>query len=72
MDRLNPGDIVIVSTVLGGEREYPVSRVEGNKAFTRFRVFNRNIYPGGNIYEYGKSANSTTNGYWIKTHSPKE
>ena len=64
--RLEAGDIVIVSTVLTGESEYPVIRVMGNKAFTKFRSFNSKIYPGGNIYEYGKRPDQTTNGYWIK------
>lgn len=63
---LSVGDIVIVSTVLGGEKEYPVIEIEGNKAITKFRVFNKRIYSGGNIYEYGKSPHSTTNGYWAK------
>ena len=65
--RLNTGDIVIVSTVLTGKSEYPIIRIEGNKAITKFRDFNSKIYEGGNIYEYGKKPDQTTNGYWIKT-----
>lgn len=66
MEKLKEGDIVVVSTVLAGEREYPVQRIEGNKAITKFRVFNAKIYAGGNIYEYGKRPDQTTNGYWLK------
>lgn len=66
-DKLEVGDIVVVSCVLFGEREYPVTKIEGNKAFTAFRVFNTRIYPPNMIYEYGKRADSTTNGYWLKT-----
>jgi hypothetical protein len=68
-ERLKSGDIIIVSTVLTGLSEYPVLRIEGNKAITRFRDFNAKIYPGGNIYEFGKSPNATTNGYWIKRNN---
>ncbi len=64
--KLKKGDVVIVSTVLTGESEYPVTRVDGNKAITRFRDFNSKIYPDGSIYEYGKRPYDTTNGYWIK------
>ena len=64
--KLTKGDMVIVSTVLGGEKEYPVIKIEGNKAHTKFRIFNTKIYLGGNIYEYGKRADSTTNEYRVK------
>ncbi len=65
-NRLEEGDIIIVSTVLSGEKEYPVISIEGNKAITKFRKFNTKIYPGGHIYEFGKQAHQTTNGYWLK------
>lgn len=63
---LKEGDIVIVSNALSGLREYPVKKIIGNKAITDFRTFNRKIYPGGYIYEYGKRAYSTDNSYWVK------
>jgi hypothetical protein len=64
---LNVGDTVIVYTILGGEREYPVLEIWGNKAITKFRTFNRIIYLGKYVYEYGKNKYSTTNSYWIKS-----
>ena len=65
-ERLSVGDIIVVSTVLTGQREYPVKRIEGNKAITDFRVFNTLIYWGNTVYEYGIRGNYTTNGYWVK------
>ena len=65
--KLQIGDTVVVSTVLGGLKEYPVKEVEGNKAYTDFRTFNRNVYAGGQVYECGR--NNTTNGYWLKNES---
>ncbi|MFW9872335.1 MAG: hypothetical protein ACFFG0_04470 [Candidatus Thorarchaeota archaeon] len=64
--KLKVGDIVVVSTILGGEKEYLVKKIEGNKAFTDFRIFNTKIYYGNQIYEYGKNCYNTTNGYWLK------
>ena len=65
-DKLEKGDTVIVSTVLSGEREYVVKEVIGKKAITDFRTFNTKIYPGGCVYQIGKGALTTTNGYWLK------
>lgn len=65
-DKLKIGDIVVVSTALGGLREYPVLDIQGNKAITKFRIFNISIYPGGCIYEYGKRITPYDNGYWVK------
>jgi len=66
---LEVGDIVIVCTVLGGEREYPVTRIDGNKAYTGFRTFNKKIWLGKNIYELGKRVdmNWYANSYTLKT-----
>lgn len=66
IDRLETGDIVIISTVLTGLKEYPVIRVEDNKAVTKFRIFNTKVYPCGYVYEYGKPAYGTTNLYWVR------
>ena len=66
MEKLRVGDIVIVSNALTGLSEYPVSRIEGNKAITNFRDFHVNIYPGGNVYEYGKRTDQWSNSYWVK------
>ena len=40
---------------------YRVTGVEGNKAVTGFRVFNRAIHYGGYVYEYGKRQNNLYN-----------
>jgi len=50
---LEVGDVVVVHNLLTGAREYPVLRIEGDKAVTKFRIFNRKIYHS-NVYEYGK------------------
>ena len=63
---LKVGDIVAVSNAIMGLKEYPVMSIIGNKAITAFRIFNKRIYPGGNIYEYGKSVHDWSNGYWLK------
>lgn len=67
MNKLNVGDIIIVSTnIFSKLREYPVLKIEGNKAITKFRTFNTKIYPDGSIYEYRKHSALIKNGYWIK------
>jgi len=65
---LKVGDVVVVSTLFGGQRDYPVIRVEGNQAITGFRTFNTAVYHGGMIYEFGKRYDGrwTANGYWLK------
>lgn len=63
-NKLEEGDTIIVSTVLGGLREYSVKKIDGNKAITDFRTFNTKIYTDGSVYEFGSRA--TTNGYWLK------
>ena len=62
---LKKGDVIIVSTVLSGLREYPVKKIDGNKAITDFRIFDKKIYHGS-VYEFEKGPYQTTNGYWIK------
>ena len=64
--RLEIGDIIVVSNALMGESEYPVKRIEGNKAFTDFRIFNAKVYNGTTVYEYGKRTNQWSNSYWVK------
>lgn len=64
-NRLEVSDIVVVNTVLGGARKYPVISIEKNKAHTRFRDFNTQIYPGGFVYEFGKNPNQTINSYTV-------
>jgi len=70
--KLKVGDIIEVYNPLfkDGIREYPVTKIIGNKAYTNFRVFNTRIYPGGNVYEYGKRLNPFyNNGYIVKSAS---
>jgi len=62
--KLKVGDIIMVSTVIGGEKEYPVTKIIGNKAITDFRIFNIKIYTCNQVYEYGNK--KTTNSYWKK------
>jgi len=65
-NNLEKDDVIIVSTVLSGEREYVVKEIIGNKAITDFRTFNKKIYHNGIVYEMGRNALKTTNGYWLK------
>ena len=51
---LKVGDIVVVDDKLIGIREYPVKKILGNKGITDYMVFNKRIYPNGNVYELGE------------------
>lgn len=53
---LSIGDIVFVSNPIRKEKYsyYKVNKIDGNKAHTNFRVFNRKIYHSKFVYEYGK------------------
>lgn len=48
---LEVGDVIVVHSVIFKPREFIVLRIEGNKAITKFRTFNRKIYHG-NVYIY--------------------
>lgn len=65
-NKLKVGDIIVVSNPACGLSEYPVTEIIGNKAITKFRVFNTRIYPPSMVYEYGKRYDPNGNGYWIK------
>lgn len=68
-DNLEVGDIVIVHNPLRDPEklQYPVTRIEGNKAITAFRTFNRKIYCKKYVYEYGKRFNPVyMNTYVVK------
>ena len=71
-EELKVGDVVVVSNALFGLREYTVTKVQGHKAYTDFRVFNKKVYPPNMVYEYGKNCYSTTNGYWKKEKGQNE
>ncbi len=62
-DLLCVGDVVTVHHPLldPDKSKYPVTRLDGNKAITAFRNFNRKIYPGRFVYEYGKRVNPVYN-----------
>jgi len=63
--------VVVVNNALFGLSEYPVKRIDGNRAITDFRTFNAKIYPGGYLFEFGKRNTSQwDNRYWIKTAAP--
>ena len=57
--KLKVGDIIHVGNPIRKDEYcyYRVYKVEGNKAFTKFRTFNIKIYYGKTVYEYGKRQN---------------
>jgi hypothetical protein len=61
--KLSIGDIVHVGNPMRKEEYcyYRVTDIDGNKAKTGFRTFNRNIYHGKYVYEYGKRESSVYN-----------
>lgn len=68
-ERLIKGDIILVYNPLfeNGVRQYPVLKVQGNKAYTKFRTFNTKIYAPDMVYEYGKRLNDIyNNDYRVK------
>ena len=64
--RLEAGDVIFVDNALRSEAHsyFRVLSVHGNCAYTRFRDFNRHIYPGGFVYEHGGDPN-TLNRYLL-------
>ena len=66
--KLKEGDIIRVNAALRAEEfsYYKVNKVSENIAFTGFRNFNRNIYLGRTIYEYGKRINYSM---WANTYT---
>lgn len=58
-DLLCVGDIVTVHNPLLSEEhsKYKVLRLDGSRAVTKFRDFNRKIHNGRYIYEFGKRQN---------------
>jgi hypothetical protein len=59
--KLKVGDEVEVFNPMSDPRRYEVIRIEGNKAVTMFRKFNVKIYPGNQVYEFGKRLSSIYN-----------
>lgn len=61
--RLQVGDIITVNHPLlnSGDNGYAVEKIEGNKAFTKFRTFNTRVYDGRYVYEYGKKLSPVYN-----------
>jgi len=60
---LEVGDVIHIGNPLRKEEfcYYRVTKIEGNKAVTGFRVFNKSIHYGGFVYEYGKRLNKFYN-----------
>lgn len=54
--KLQVGDNIRVYNPLMGPdgRLYPVTKVEGNRAFTGFRTFNTKVHVLNRVYEFGK------------------
>lgn len=66
-EKLKVGDIIEVTTILGGTKDYEVLSVSGNSAYTKFRYFNIDVRYDGQVFEAGKGANHyTTNVYYKK------
>jgi len=63
--KLEIGDIVIVNNPLIEATRYPVTSINGNKAITGFRNFNRKIYNGKYVYEFGKRLSPVYNNTYI-------
>lgn len=74
--KLSIGDVVHIGNPIRKEEYcyYRVTDIDGNKAKTGFRTFNRNIYHGKFVYEFGKRSNSIyDNDYTISSEeSAKE
>ena len=74
MEKLKVDDVVTVYNPLmkeGGE-DYPVTKVVGNKAYTRFRNFNTKIHYRGEVYEYGKRLSRVYNNTYIVKRNLQE
>ena len=73
---LEIGDIVEVCNHIRKKEfsMYLVKKIEGNKAITDFRIFNRKIYHNKYVYEYGKKLNPYYNNTYIalKTQNNKD
>ena len=61
--KLKVGDVVHIGNPLLGDDYcyYRVNDIEGNKAITKFRNFNTNIYHDKTFYEYGKRESAVYN-----------
>jgi len=69
--RLEVGDIVTVHNALSDPREYSVTKIEGNKAFTGFRNFNCKIWHEIYVYEFGKTTDSQWDNVYRVDTSPE-
>jgi len=67
--KLKVGDVIYVDNPLLKEeyRRYEVEKIIGNRAITKFRDFNTEIYFNNRIYEYGKRLNGIyNNDYFVE------
>ena len=68
--KLSVGDIIEVDNPMRKKEFsfYRVSKIEGNRAFTKFRVLNTKIYRGIEVYEYGKKQHPVySNSYYLSS-----
>jgi len=73
--KLSIGDVVHIGNPIRKEEYcyYGVTAIDGNKAKTRFRTFNRNIYHEKFVYEFGKRDSQYDNCYTVSSEeSAKE
>ena len=64
---LEKGDIIkVINPLLKDEySKYPVKKIDGNKAITDFRDFNKKIYNEKYVYEYGKRLSPIYNNTYL-------
>ena len=58
--KLQVGDVIKIFNPLGNKTT-TITKVEGNKAYSRFRNFNAKIHYRGQVYEYGKKLSRVYN-----------
>ena len=66
------GNIIHVGNPLRAEElsYFKVYAIDGNKAKTMFRIFNRKIYCGGRILEHGKKQSPIYNNSYTVVKNP--
>lgn len=74
MDSLQVGDIIRVCNPLLKKEHarFVVYKIDGNKAYTDFRTFNKKIYNGVSVYEFGKRQSPIYNNTYIVEERERE
>lgn len=72
--KLKEGDVIQIHNPLMKKEYsfYRITKVEGNKAHSGFRIFHRDIYFDRNVYEYGKKLSPWDNGYTVSSEQEAE